>query len=509
MRLTATDKSGRSASTVTQVVVKENFKVGHFTVSFVDLEVPVAGIPIQVGRTYDSRDKRAGDFGPGWRLDVSNVRAEETGTAGFGWVGTTSDGQFPTYCLQAQSPKVVAVTLPNGLVFEFDVLLTPSCRTYVPPDEVTVSYRPRPGTQGTLVPVDGNVAAVIGSWPEAGQSALMQLFRVTDYTPFDPDAYQLTLPDGRAFVVSQLDGLQKITDLNGNVLTVNRDGITHSSGRGVVFVRNAAGAITSVRDPEGRSTAYGYLASGDLESVTDREGHATRFRYHPVIAHHLESIKDPLGRTPLRNEYDEGGRLKRHVDAFGKVIEYTHAIGVRQEIVKDRNDKQRVLEYDDRGNVVREVDPTGKAVVRTFDGRNNRLTETVPHVPGTPTPPATAYVYDADDNVTKVTDAENHRTEYTYNARKQVRTSEGRAGPGDGEHVRPRQRQPAYVAGRSEPGHDVHLRRPRERRDADGDGGWRAARHAVRVRRARQPHARDRRAGPRDAASPTTRTATG
>ena len=82
----------------------------------------------------------------------------------------------------------------------------------------------------------------------------MQLFGVTDYTLFDPDAYELTLPDGRAFVVSQLEGLQRITDLNGNVLTVSRNGITHSSGRGVAFVRNPAGAITSVVDPEGHPT---------------------------------------------------------------------------------------------------------------------------------------------------------------------------------------------------------------------------------------------------------------
>jgi hypothetical protein len=38
---------------------------GNFTVSFTDLEVPVAGMPIRVTRTYDSRDKQPGDFGYG------------------------------------------------------------------------------------------------------------------------------------------------------------------------------------------------------------------------------------------------------------------------------------------------------------------------------------------------------------------------------------------------------------------------------------------------------------
>jgi RHS repeat-associated protein len=60
--------------------------------------------------------------------------------------------------------------------------------------------------------------------------------------------------------------------------------------------------------------------------------------------------------------------------------------------------------------------------------RNNRLTETLPHEPGTPNPPTTTYTYDAADNVLSVTDPENHRTEYTYNPRRQVLTSKDARG---------------------------------------------------------------------------------
>jgi hypothetical protein len=45
--------------------VDRKMKVGHFTVSFRDLTIPVPGIPIQVVRTYDSRNKGFGDFGIG------------------------------------------------------------------------------------------------------------------------------------------------------------------------------------------------------------------------------------------------------------------------------------------------------------------------------------------------------------------------------------------------------------------------------------------------------------
>ena len=211
------------------------------------------------------------------------------------------------------------------------------------------------------------------------------------------------------------------------------------------------------------------MAAGDLESVTDREGHATRFRYHPVIAHHLESIKDPLGRTPLRNEYDEDGRLRRHIDAFGKIIEYTHAIGVRQEIVKDRNDKQRVLEYDERGNVVREIDPTGQG-----GGAHVRRAEQPPDR----------------DGAARAGNAEPARHRVRLRRRRQRDHGDGRGEPPDGVHVqraeagadRRRTRWTGYATNDYDPvtGNllstkdalnqvtDLHLRRARERRDADG-----------------------------------------
>ena len=54
--------------------VDGNMKVGNFSLSFTDLQIPMAGIPITVTRTYDSRDKVRGDFGVGWRLDVQTLR---------------------------------------------------------------------------------------------------------------------------------------------------------------------------------------------------------------------------------------------------------------------------------------------------------------------------------------------------------------------------------------------------------------------------------------------------
>ncbi len=50
-------------------------KLGIFTMTFVDLEVPVAGLPITVTRTYDTLNaNKLDEFGYGWSLDVADEK---------------------------------------------------------------------------------------------------------------------------------------------------------------------------------------------------------------------------------------------------------------------------------------------------------------------------------------------------------------------------------------------------------------------------------------------------
>src|SRR5690606_2319348 len=145
-------------------------------------------------------------------------------------------------------------------------------------------------------------------------------------------------------------GLESMTDLNNNKLTIGPGGITHSSGKSVTFTRDALRRITVVTDPAGNSLSYSYNnVTGDLISVRDRENRTTTFEY--LAGSYLQTIKDPRDIQPIRNEYDEAGRLRKHIDPFGKEILYDHQIGSRQEIVTDRLGSLTVNEYDDRGNV--------------------------------------------------------------------------------------------------------------------------------------------------------------
>src|SRR5262249_41429032 len=72
VRLQATDSSGQESEQTVNVVVDGQMKIGQFTLGFTDVDIPVAGIPLQVTRTYDSRDKGLHDFGVGWTLGISD-----------------------------------------------------------------------------------------------------------------------------------------------------------------------------------------------------------------------------------------------------------------------------------------------------------------------------------------------------------------------------------------------------------------------------------------------------
>src|SRR5207249_8363459 len=122
--LTATDTASQRSSSTLNVVVEGNQKIGNFTVSFTDLTVPVAGIPIDITRTYDSRDKRKGDFGAGWQLAVRSPQLQLNGILRASWSGTVTGGLIKTYCVQPPSSKTVTITFSDGIGFRFQPQLS-------------------------------------------------------------------------------------------------------------------------------------------------------------------------------------------------------------------------------------------------------------------------------------------------------------------------------------------------------------------------------------------------
>ncbi len=412
IQLRATDTAGQTTTFgPISVVVMGNQKLGNFTISFNDLSVPVAGLPIQVVRTYDSRDKAAGDFGVGWRLNLTTVSLATNGALGDNWVGTNSGGLFSNYCISQSSSHVVTVTFADGTVFQFQPTLTPACQQLVPLSQTSVTFAPISTTppNASLAIVGSSLTFIDGSFPGA-----ITLLDVDDVTTFAPDLYRLTMPDGRVLLISQSSGLQSMTDPNGNKLTITAAGITHSSGKSVSFLRNQAGAITKITDPNGNIIQYGYDANNNLISVRDAAGNTSMFTYDGN--HGLLTIVDPRGVQPIKNVYDNAGRLIQHVDAFGNTINYSFNLNTQQETVTDRLGNLTVNYYDANGNIVQVTDALGGNTLRTYDAKNNLLTETnALHETRT-------YTYDTDNNRLTETDSLGHTTTYTYNNRNQVLT---------------------------------------------------------------------------------------
>jgi Putative Ig domain len=57
-----------------EVEIASELKLGNFTLSFTDLEIPLSGIPIQVIRRYDTLDvSQQDDFSYGWRLEFRDT----------------------------------------------------------------------------------------------------------------------------------------------------------------------------------------------------------------------------------------------------------------------------------------------------------------------------------------------------------------------------------------------------------------------------------------------------
>lgn len=410
VRLTAIDTSGQAAATTITVVVTRNQKVGNFTVSFNDLTVPMAGLPIQIVRTYDSRNQQMGDFGVAWTLDLKNVFINTNGALGAKWTGTRSGGLVPQYCVQAAQKHVVSVSLPDGTTYEFEPILSGQCQA-APPSQVTIGFTPSGATppNATLAVAGSNLLNVSGAFP--GPVMLLD----SDLTAvFDPDQYILTLPDGRKLQISHQSGLQVMTDLNGNTLTVQSDGIFHSSGNSITFTRDDHGRIKEIQDPVGNTLFYTYDANGDLVSFTNQVNKISSYTYNNT--HGLLTIKDPSGAQPIRNDYDETGRLVSHTDAYGNVVNYTHNLDTRQEIITDRLGHVTVNEYDLDGNIVTVTDALGGITSRTYDPRDNMLSEK--NALGE----TRTYTYDANNNRKTDTSPLGHTTTYTYNGRNQVVT---------------------------------------------------------------------------------------
>ncbi len=402
---------GQLSTATATVTVARSMKVGVFTLSFNDLTAPVAGLPIQVTRSYDSRDKRVGDFGIGWTLGLSNVRLQKNRNLGLSWSEDLQySGFLPQFCLQPTSARIVTATFPDGKVYKFQAAR--QCQAVVAITNPTVTFQQLPGTAGTagatLAPLDGGSALIDGGVP-----GVVNLIGF-DGLPYNPTVFRLTTAQGFSYVIDQKLGVTSLTDPNGNTLTIGAGGVSSSTGTNVVFQRDAQGRITTITDPAGKAMTYAYNTGGDLASFTDRQGNTTSFAY--AAGDFLTTITTPNGVVAINNSYDASGRLTSSLDALNATLSYNHDLTNRRETITDRLGNSTTYVYDSNGNILQTTDALGNVTTSTYDASDNKLTET--NALGQ----TTRFAYDLLGNLVSQADPLGNTTRYTYNALQQPLT---------------------------------------------------------------------------------------
>lgn len=227
-------------------------------------------------------------------------------------------------------------------------------------------------------------------------------------------------------------------DLNGNELTVTRDG-----GGKVISLEGAGGRelaitwtgdrITSVTDSASRTVSYAYDGNGDLSTATAIDGAVASYTYDD--AHRILTITKPGGGV-ITNTYDGDGRVISQVDpvmrettfaysaplgssslettitypdasvvveqyANGVLVSQTRAAGTAYEATT-------LNSYDADLNVTSTTDPAGALTTFTHNDDGRMLTQT------DALDRTTSWTYDSLGNVTSVTDPLSRETTYTY-----------------------------------------------------------------------------------------------
>jgi RHS repeat-associated protein len=416
IRVVAQDLSGNVTARTLPLSLEGNLKLGQFRLEFTDLTIPLAGIPITVTRVYDTRQAdESGDFGFGWSLGVQDAQVRET---------------LPVNDLERQGLWYAAAPFRDGTRV---YLNTPDGRRVGFTFEVTPQFslfgggyflprfRPDPGVYDSLE---------VDPTPLLRRPDGSYFIHFLGF-PYNPSVYRLTTKQGVTYQYNQFEGLERITDRNGNTIEFRDDGIFSSTGAAVTFRRDPVGRIAQVIDPAGIAIGYEYDADGNLAALLDARGNQTGYRYLDDPEHFLQSIIDPHGHESLVAEFDADGRLISNHDALGHAVLTSYDLDQLRETITDPLGNVTVTAYDQRGNIRSVTDDLGATLSFTYDAQDNVLTatdalgQTVERTYDTagnvtsmkdPLGNVTQMTHAPDGQVTSVTDARGSQSRLVYDA---------------------------------------------------------------------------------------------
>ena len=407
VRLTGKDINGNAISMSAIYLVSGNMKAGNFSLSYEDLNIPLDGLPITVVRNYDSRNKSSGDFRNGWSLALSDLKLEITANIGQdGWIQKQDNFE---YTIEQTKEHKVTITYPTGEVEEFLVNVSPNKQRFANITAVTMTFTAKNGSKAQLRDLDAREFLVSGGATEEG--APIELFDTTADT-FDPVRFEFIDKNGIKYIINKNTGVEKITYLDGDYVTINKTGLVYTSADGsktkeVKISRDSQGRISSISDFDGKAVNYEYDAKGNLIKVTDREGKETSYTYDSDSK--LSGIKGFGGYVPVKYEYDNNGRMIAYTDEYGVRTEFNFNEGAKQYVVKDALGNVEIYEYDSQGNITSYTDKENNKTLYEYDENNKLSKET------NPLGNVFLYKYDTNGNLLSKEDSYGNKVEATYN----------------------------------------------------------------------------------------------
>ena len=338
------DEFGYATQQLTPAITSAvNVATGDLVVSQRDLQIAGTGLDATFDRTFNSRADYTTELGHGWD----------------DWPGTDSMLYYQDDGSQALWSDTIAM-------FYYSEADWPE-----------------------LQPAAGVHATFTGSPSDVQPPYFVTDKRTQICREFDTDGY-----------------LTRVADRNGNTITVNYDtsnqiaSLTDADGRVVTIARNPDGTIHTITDPAGRVHTYGYT-SGNLTGYTAPDGTTTSYEYGSgsVGLAELSAIVDAEGN---RTEYTYDSSLRvATVTRIEGTSRYTTTLSYHAGYteVTDPNGHTVSYHYDQAGRVTQLVDGLGRTHDRTWGDTNLPATTT------TPSGVAASYLYDANENLTSISQA--------------------------------------------------------------------------------------------------------
>lgn len=288
-----------------------------------------------------------------------------------------------------------------GTSHSYDIVLRidSNLRTVLLPGNTSVPFSLQPG--GTFV--NQNAPAFRGAVLTASGGNHVLRFKDGTTWTFGPPVESI------AFLITQ-------ADRNGNNLTFGRSGqfgdltsITDASGR-QMQLSYTNGRITDIVDPLSRHVTYAYNSTGRLATVTDPENGVSSYTYDQQGR--MLTLTDARGITYLTNDYDANGRVSKQTQADGSIWQFAYTVAggiVTQTIVTDPRGNQQTTRFNGAGYHLSQTTAQGQAVTVARGAGSNLVQSTTD-----PLGRKTNIEYDANGNVTTVTDPNSQLTRFEY-----------------------------------------------------------------------------------------------